>query len=214
MLNNGDKMNEELIKKIDELIKIKIAEEAIRFKLIEEMIGRKSVGMFEDMGVQGKVQVGVRKWNPDPNGKEIAQDGQKGYYGPWTFQEAFNLLTNGGRDFLHQQGYKTTGLATNGGNWIALSSDTNAPSATDTTLAGEYTTVGLSRAQGTVTHVTGNTTSTVQYTFTATGTATAVQKSALFAVQTAGTMVHENTFSSVNLANNDQLSVAWTITLS
>lgn len=170
--------------------------------------------MEEMMKALGKVKIAVRRWIPDPNGPEIAQDGSRGYYSEWTEQEAFNLLTNAGRDFLHQQGYQTSGLGTNGANWIALSTDSNPPNASDTSLAGEITTGGLARAQGTVSHTAGQTTTTIVKTFTATQSFTGVQKSALFTSSTSGTMVHENTFSAVNLSANDQLQVSWTVTLS
>ena len=78
-----------------------------------------------------------------------------------------NVITNAGRDFLHQQGYATSGLGANGLNYIALSN----------------------RAQGTVTHTGGTNTTTVQKTFTASGSQ-AAQKAALFTAAAAGTMNH------------------------
>lgn len=167
-----------------------------------------------NIGVQVNVKIGYRQWIPDPNGELVGQDGQRGSYAPIVEEEVHNLLTDDGRDFLHQQGYETTGLGTNGANYIALTSDTGTPAVTDTTLASEITTGGLARAQGTVAHTTGATTTTIQYTFTATATHSAVQKSGLFTAASAGIMVHEASFMSVNLQSNDQLQITWTITLS
>jgi hypothetical protein len=42
---------------------------------------------------------------------------------------------------------------------------------------------------------------------------TSVQKSGLFNASSSGTMTHENTFTAVTLATNDQLQVTWTLTL-
>lgn len=159
------------------------------------------------------VAVAHRKWIPDPNGPEVAADGSRGSYAPWEKEEVHNLLTDDGRDFLHEQGYATSGLGANGGNYIALTTNSDAPADGDSSLTSEITTGGLGRAQGTVSHSAGENTSTIVKTFTATAAHTGVQKSGLFTAGTGGTMVHEATFSSVNLQNNDQLQVTWTITL-
>jgi hypothetical protein len=140
----------------------------------------------------------------------VMRDGNEIYH-----HEDHNLITTAGRDFIRQQiGETSSGnIGTNGANYIALSSNTAAPAAGDTTLAGEITSGGLARAQGTYAEV-----STDQYTITRTFTAsashTAVQKAGLFTASSSGTMMAENTFTSVSLANNDQLTITWTITLS
>lgn len=160
------------------------------------------------------VKVSHRKFTPDPNGPDKGlNDNIPGRYGVWEDREIHNLLTDAGRDFLHLNGYETTGLGTNGGNYVALTDNSDAPADGDTTLASEITTGGLGRSQGGVAHTPGENTSTVSKTFTATAAHTAVQKSGLFTASTAGTLVHEAVFSSVNLQNNDQLAVTWTITL-
>ena len=164
--------------------------------------------------VKYNVKISSRKFIPNTNGKQLSRDGVRGDYAPWNVQKVHNLLTNSGRDFLHLQGYETTGLGANGGNYLAVTSDTTAPSASDTSLTGEITNGGLGRVVGAVAHVAGNTTTTITKTFTSSATHSAVQKSGLFTASTAGTMVHEATFTSVNLETNDQLSVTWTITLS
>jgi len=165
------------------------------------------------LSMVANVKIAKRSWVPDSKGMEVAPDGSRGRYAPWEKQEVHNLLTDAGRDFLHQQGYKTTGLGANGGNYIALSTDTNGVADAHTTLAGEITNGGLTRAQGTVTHSNGETTSTVVKTFTASATHTAVQLCGLLTAASTGTLVHEATFTSVNLENNDQLQVTWTITI-
>lgn len=124
----------------------------------------------------------------------------------------WNLITNAGRDYLHLQGYGTTGLGTNGLNWIALSNDTLTETATSTTLSTEITTNGLARAQGTYAHTAGTNTTTIDRTFTATGTQSA-QKAALFTASTAGTMNHVLAFTQRNLLSADTLQITYTITL-
>lgn len=167
-----------------------------------------------EITVKTNLDVATRKFIPDPNGREIGYDGRRGSYGEWEIQKVHNLMTTAGRDFLHQQGYATSGLGANGGNYIALTTDATAASAADTTLTGEIVTTGLERAQGAVTHVAGNTTSTISKTFTATGTHTSVQKCALFTAASAGTMLHEATFVAASLLSNDQIAITWTVTLS
>ena len=165
------------------------------------------------ISMSANVEIAKRAFIPDPKGMEIAPDGRRGRYAPWEKQEVHNLLTDAGRDFLHLNGYETTGLGANGGNYIALSVNTDGAANAHTSLAGEIVADGLERAQGAVTHGAGETTSTVVKTFTASDTHTAVQLCGLFTASTAGTLVHEATFTAVNLENADQLQVTWTITI-
>jgi hypothetical protein len=163
---------------------------------------------------RSNVKASVRRWHPDPKGPEVAPNGERGYYSEWIPQESHNLLTDAGRDFLHLQGYETSGLGANGGNYIAVSSDATAPDDADTTLTGEITTGGLARAQGTVAHTAGTNSTTITKIFTATSTHTDVQKAGLFTAASSGTLVHENTFANpVTLATFDQLKVEWSITV-
>lgn len=124
----------------------------------------------------------------------------------------WNLVTNSGRDQLHLQGYGTTGLATNGFNYIALSNDSTAPSASDTSLTGEISANGLGRTQGAYAHTTGTNTTTISNTFTATGSQSC-QKAALFNASSSGVMNHEATFTQRSLISGDTLAVTYTITL-
>lgn len=123
-----------------------------------------------------------------------------------------NVITNAGRDFLHTQGYGTSGLGANGLNYIALSNDTLTETTASTTLSTEIADNGLSRAQGTVTHTGGTNTTTVQKTFTASGSQ-AAQKAALFTAAAAGTMNHALAFTQRSLISGDTLQVTFTITL-
>ena len=136
--------------------------------------------------------------------------------------EDHNLITTVGKDFISKQIGGTTGIETNGANYIALTTTAVTPAAGDTALSGEITTGGLGRAQGTYAHTAGQNTFTVSKTFTATATATNVQAAGLFTAAVTGTpgaggddgtMMAENQFTAVSLANNDQLTITWTITL-
>jgi hypothetical protein len=161
-------------------------------------------GMKEKTGVTGKVTVKVRHWNPETE-----------TYGDWKYlaKDKPNLLTDGGRDFIHNQVWTNTSAGTRGAGFIALTENATAPADGDTTLTAEITTNGLARADaGTKTHTNGTNTTTIQHTFTASGAFTAVQKSGLFNASSSGILVNENTFTSTALATNDQLQVTWTIT--
>lgn len=125
----------------------------------------------------------------------------------------WNQITNSGRDFLHLQGYQTTGLGANGLNWIGLTNTAVTPAAGDTTLTGEITTNGLARAQGVVAHTAGTNTTTITNTFTCATAPQAAQAAALFTASTAGTMNHELTFTQRSLQIGDQLVITYTITL-
>ncbi len=124
-----------------------------------------------------------------------------------------NLLTNDGRDFLHNQGYKNTSAGTIGANYVAVTSNAGGANATHTTLAGEISTFGLGRAQAAASHTIGTNTSQLTITYTAGGTLTAVQMAGSFNAASSGTLVHENTFTSTDLVSGDQLALTWTFTL-
>ena len=127
-----------------------------------------------------------------------------------------NLLNTDGRDFLHAQGYvESAANTTIGAQYIALTTDSGAASAGNTTLTSEISTNGLQRAQATtITHTDNTNTTTLAKTFTASGTHTAVHRSGLFNASSSGIMVHEAVFSSdATLVSGDTLTVTWTITL-
>ena len=126
-----------------------------------------------------------------------------------------NLLTNGGRDYAIAQFYTNTSAGGVGMNFIALTDDDSAASASKTLLTDEITTNGLERALATtITHSTGTNSTTLAKTFTASGTHTAVQMSGTFnQLAVGGTIAHEAVFTSVTLASSDTLAVTWTLTL-
>ena len=126
-----------------------------------------------------------------------------------------NLLTDNGRDYAIAQFYTNTSAGGVGMNFIALTVNTAAASASSTLLTGEITTNGLERALATtISHSSGTNSTTLAKTFTASGTHTAVQKSGTFnQLAVGGTIAHEAVFTSVTLASSDTLAVTWTLTL-
>lgn len=127
-----------------------------------------------------------------------------------------NVQTTVGRDRIHALGYTLTSLSGNAGfNNVALSSDTGGASAAHTALAGEITTNGLQRATaGTITHTNGTNSTLIDHTFTASGSFTAIVLCALFNINTApvsGTMGHEGTISSTDLASGDGIRIQYTV---
>lgn len=127
-------------------------------------------------------------------------------------ERVWNLITNAGRDFIHVQGYGSSGLGANGLNWIATSNDPVTENAASTTLSNEIVANGFARVQGTVAHVGGTNTTTVSRLFTASGTQQ-VQKAALFTASSSGTMNRVLGFTQRSLVNGDTLSLTFTITL-
>ncbi len=136
-------------------------------------------------------------------------------------EEAYNLVTDAGRVAIHTYIYGTTAQRSaatlgTGLNFIGISSDGTPAAAGDTTLAGELSGNGLTRAQATVTLPTGSgTTTTIQNVFTYTNVSSqTVQKTALFDAASSGKMAHEILFSQRTLFQNDTLTVTFSITLS
>jgi hypothetical protein len=152
----------------------------------------------------------------------VTRDGQEIYR-----HEDHNVITTAGLDFIRQQIGSSVAAggsapASSGANFIALSSNADGASAAHTALAGEITAGGLQRSQGDYAEV-----STNQFTITETFAATAghsdVRLAGLFTGPVVGTpgegdddgiMMAENIFTAVTLANGDQLTITWTITLS
>lgn len=107
-------------------------------------------------------------------------------------------------------------------NYIALTATLVTAATGDTTLAGEITTNGLARAQGTYGTYTapGSVGGAASYrltkTFTYTGTgAVTVQTAALFDAAAAGNMFVETqlTASATVTANGDQIAITWTVNI-
>jgi hypothetical protein len=130
-----------------------------------------------------------------------------------------NLILNAGRVTMHTQMYGTSGILTNGFNYIGLAASSNSPVATDTTLSstqtGELSGNGLTRTQGLVTLPTGSgTMTTIANTFTYTGSSQAIGSTALFTASSLGIMNHEINFTIRTLFTNDTLTLTFTITTS
>lgn len=129
----------------------------------------------------------------------------------YSFQH--NLRTNAGADFWNTQLFSTS-PGTAGANYIALTTDTVAPAAADTTLTSELTTNGLGRAQATVTHTAAASSTQLSHTWTYTGsTSVVIAKVGLFNAATVGTMVLETLLTTTGTvsANGDTITVTWTI---
>lgn len=100
--------------------------------------------------------------------------------------------------------------------YLAVGSGTTAESATDTALQSEWTTNGLARAQATCSRTTTsvtNDTAVLEYTWTATGSATVTEAGA-FDASSGGNMLNRKTFSAFTLAANDQLKLTVKIQVS
>jgi hypothetical protein len=153
----------------------------------------------------------------------VVRDGNEIYH-----YEDQNLITNAGRNFIAEElgGTGTTSEAT----FIGLSTNSKATALTDTcisttdggTTSAEITSGGLVRSQGDYAHTANTDSWTITETFTATASHTAVQRAGLFTAAATGdtcaggddgTMMAGNSFSSVNLATDDQLTITWTIDL-
>ena len=134
--------------------------------------------------------------------------------------ESHNLKTTGGIDAIASM-VSNTGTQAAAANYIALSSTLSSPSASDCaagssscTLVSEITTSGLARAKATYAHTAGASTYTLTYTWTASASVSAVTGAGVFNASSSGTLVFENTFTSVSLNSGDTIQVTWTITIS
>ena len=127
-----------------------------------------------------------------------------------------NLLTNAGRDAMHELVYTNTSAGTRGFGYIASTQSSFTPAAGDTVLIGEIAANGLSRTDATTkSHSAGTNSTTIEHTFTASGSFTDVLSSATFRAGSAGTMGHEANFTtgSGTLIANDTLKITWTCNL-
>lgn len=126
-----------------------------------------------------------------------------------------NLLTLDGRDVFHAQCYTNTSAGLRGAGFIAVSSGTTNETATSTALETEIATGGLSRADATTkTHTNDSNSSTIEHTFTAGATHTAVHKSGTFNAASGVTLHHVANFTAdATLVSGDTLKVTWTLNL-
>lgn len=153
----------------------------------------------------------INRWDPK----------KQEYKGWYLHDRVHNLKTNAGVAFFAAQCYAGNSggsIGTNGTNWMALSNDATAPANTDTVIAGELSTNGLGRSQATVTIGSasgGSVTVTITDTWTdTTATTNSVQKGGVLTLVSAGTLGHEYTFTSTNLAVGDQIQTTLTVTVS
>ncbi len=126
-----------------------------------------------------------------------------------------NLLTLDGRDLFHAQCYTNTSNGTRGAGYIALTTDTTAPADTQTSLAQELAASGFTRADATTkTHTNDTNSTTIEHTFTASGTVNLIHKSATFNNASSTTMCHVANFGTdASLISGDTLKVTWTLNL-
>lgn len=128
--------------------------------------------------------------------------------------ETHNLITDAGKDFIKQQAFGTASTST--AQYIALSTDSTAPNANDTTLAGEITSQGLERAQGTATSG-GTGQITISKTFTMTSgnqTSFTINKAGLFDSSSGGTLVAVALISNPpTLQAGDSITINWQINI-
>ena len=125
-----------------------------------------------------------------------------------------NLLTNNGRDQFHALVYTNTAAGTRGFGYIAVTTDTANPAAGDTALTGELAASGFTRADATTkTHSAGTNSTTIEHTFTASGTVNSIVKSGTFNNASGTVLAHEATFTSASLISGDTLKVTWTLNL-
>jgi len=126
-----------------------------------------------------------------------------------------NLLTLDGRDLFHAQCYTNTANGTRGAGYVALTTDTTAPADTQTSLAQELAANGFTRADATTkTHTNDTNSTTIEHTFTASGTVSLIHKSATFNNASSITMCHVAAFGTdASLISGDTLKVTWTLNL-
>jgi len=122
------------------------------------------------------------------------------------------LLTNAGKESIegilgNQFGSEPTY------DYIAVGGNTSAMAATDTTLANEFATCGLTRAQGTY-GSTGVGSWRLEKDFAVTGTCNNINSTALFNASSTGSMLAEDVISNTNVINGDTLNITWTVSVS
>jgi hypothetical protein len=139
---------------------------AVSRNLPEEHRGRYSLAVYEAEQILAVHAAGDRPDWVSSTDPELAQV-LAGYFG-CAVGEPVALLTEGGRDALHEQHLKKTSQPA-AFVYGALSKSSAAPKATDTTLSEEITTAegGLLRAEMTFAHTAGTNTSTLTHTWTA-----------------------------------------------
>lgn len=111
------------------------------------------------------------------------------------------------------------GAASQPAFWIALTTNSTAPSASDTTLTSELNNAsgGLNRAVATYAHTTGASSYTLSKTFTANsndGASNTINKVGVFNAASSGRMVFETAVTSPpTLVSGDQLTITETVSI-
>lgn len=130
------------------------------------------------------------------------------------------MITNAGKDHVAKQ-VAGAASATAVAKWVALTANSSAASASDTTLTGEITTAGggLVRAAGTYAHTNGQSTYTITNTFTANGSDSlpvTIAKVGIFNASSSGDLVFETLLGTTATlsASGDTLTITQTVTLS
>ena len=127
-----------------------------------------------------------------------------------------NTITNTGEGIISActaRGATSAPACTNGGVYIALSTDATVTSPTDLTCPSELSTNGLGRALGTYSPVTANS-HKVAYTFTNTGTTpVTIGKVCMFDAASGGSLFADDVLSNTaSVASNDQITINWSFT--
>jgi hypothetical protein len=128
------------------------------------------------------------------------------------------LRTNAGADFQAAVMGATTGTGIGTGafapaNFIGVTANTAAASATSTVLTGEVTTGTLARAQAVYAHTTGTSTYTLTKTFTS-DQAITLHRVGVFNGATGSILVFESVLNAdAVLTNGDQLTITETVSL-
>lgn len=140
----------------------------------------------------------------------ISHDNKSSLFGYWdNHLNVSNLVTTVGKALV--AGRLNGSGAPAAADYIAVGTGTTAAAVGDTTLETELATDGLSRAQGTVSLVTTDTTddtAQVTKTFTVTGTQ-AVTESGVLNASSSGTLLARQVFSAINVVNGDSLAITW-----
>ena len=169
----------------------------------------------ETLNVIGKVDISIRKFIEDPNGNITLENGKKGRYENWEKQKIKNLITTNGAYFLLTQMYQKTGIAVNGANYIALSTDSTTPDISDILLIDEIEDSGLERTQGSIGIVSTTKEANISNIFTLTNNVNNISKIGLFNQATSGILVHEALLDiALNLELGDQIRIWWIISFS
>jgi hypothetical protein len=131
------------------------------------------------------------------------------------------MLTNAGKDAVASMIGDSSGSRAAAATYLALTANTTAPSASDTTLTAEITTAGggLIRAAATYAHSGGTSTYTLTKTFTANGSDSlpvTIGKVGVFNASSAGSLVWETLLGTTATlsASGDALTLTETVTLS